>query len=346
MPEDTIALGYAGTGKVNAGSELPTCESRFKTRRHTARRGILPKQAIGQSAGGLSFDERMGCPMQRERVSADIYVFRSDLYLQVTAGVIATEEGAIIVDTLPFPKETKAVRDFAQRRCPQGVRYVINTHAHADHSHGSCYFPEAELIGHRRAREYLVKYGEANLTEAKRHSNDLATVELRLPDLVFDSLLILRLGGKTITIKHAPGHSPDTSTVRVKEDKVMFASDTILPVPYIDFLVGGSITDLRRSLRDIEVAGLENVVQGHGEVLLRGEIRGTISSSLKYLDCVEGAVDLAIANNTPVETLLKTSIEQCGKSRIPLNGVVQQLHRSNLYYLYQTKTGALPSKVH
>lgn len=285
--------------------------------------------------------------MQRERVSADIYVFRSDLYLQVTAGVIATEEGAVIVDTLPFPRETKALRDFVQRRCPQGVRYVINTHAHADHSHGSCYFPEAELIGHRRAREYLLKYGATNLTEAKRHSNDLATVEMRLPDLVFDSLLVLRLGGKTITLKHAPGHSPDTITVRVKEDKVMFASDTILPVPYIDFLVGGSINDLRRSLRDIEVVGLENVVQGHGEVLLRGEIRGTILSSLKYLDCVEGAVDAAIASNKPVEVLLKeTSIEQCGKSRIPLNGVVQQLHRTNLYYLYQTKTGAMPARAH
>ncbi|MEZ4767163.1 MAG: hypothetical protein R2844_01900 [Caldilineales bacterium] len=47
-----------------------------------------------------------------------------------------------------------------------------------------------------------------------------------------------------------------------------------------------------------------------------------------------------------METLLKTSIEQCGKSRIPLNGVVQQLHRANLYYLYQAKTGALPARAH
>lgn len=284
--------------------------------------------------------------MQRERVSADIYVFRSDLYLQVTAGVIATEEGAVVVDTLPFPKETRALRDFALRRCPQGVRYVINTHAHADHSHGSCFFPEAELIGHRRAREYLLKHGESNLIEAKRHSNDLASVQLRLPDMVFDSLLVLRLGGKTITVKHAPGHSPDTVTVRVKEDKVLFASDTLLPVPYIDFATGGSIHDLRQSLRAIDVTGLENVVQGHGEVLLRGEIRGTIASSLKYLDCVESIVDKAIANNTPLETLLRTTIEQCGRSRIPLNGVVQQLHRANLYYLHQIKTGAASAKVH
>ncbi len=41
----------------------------------------------------------------------------------------------------------------------------------------------------------------------------------------------------------------------------------------------------------------------------------------------------------PVETLLKTSIEQCGRSRIPLNGMVQRLHQANLFYLYQIKTG-------
>ena len=70
--------------------------------------------------------------MLRERVASDIYVFRSELYLQVTAGVIVTEEGAVVVDTLPFPRESKALRDFAARRCPQGIRYVINTHAHAD----------------------------------------------------------------------------------------------------------------------------------------------------------------------------------------------------------------------
>ena len=48
--------------------------------------------------------------MLRERVASDIYVFRSELYLQVTAGVIVTEEGAVVVDTLPFPRESKALR--------------------------------------------------------------------------------------------------------------------------------------------------------------------------------------------------------------------------------------------
>ena len=105
--------------------------------------------------------------MLRERVASDIYVFRSELYLQVTAGVIVTEEGAVVVDTLPFPRESKALRDFAMRRCPQGIRYVINTHAHADHTHGSYLFADAELISHRKTREFLIKVGEQSLIQAK-----------------------------------------------------------------------------------------------------------------------------------------------------------------------------------
>lgn len=273
--------------------------------------------------------------MLRERVAGDIYVFRSERYLQVTAGVIVTEEGVVVVDTLPFPRETRALRDFVRKRSAHGVRYVINTHAHADHTYGSYLFPEAELIAHRRCREFQAKFGEQSLMEAKNRLAELADVQLRLPSIVFDRTLTLRLGGKTIVLRHSPGHSPDVITVRVREDKVLFASDTIMPVPYLDMSSGGDINDLRQSLRAIEIGGLENIVQGHGEVLLRGELRDTIQSSLAYLDCIEEAVQRAIAEGQPLRDLRQLSIEECGRSRIPLNGMVQRLHQTNLEQLYR-----------
>ncbi|MCS6843868.1 MAG: MBL fold metallo-hydrolase [Caldilineales bacterium] len=277
--------------------------------------------------------------MQRERVAADIYVFRSEMYLQVTAGVVVTEEGAVIVDTLPFPKETKALRDFVRRRCPQGVRYVIATHAHADHTYGAYLFPEADLIAHRRCREHMVRFGQQALQQAKHQTPALAEVELRLPTLTFDNTLTLRLGNKTLVLRHSPGHSPDVITVRVKEDKVLFASDTVLPVPYLDLPGGGNIEELRQSLRAIDVGSLENIIQGHGEVLLRGELRNTIQTSLNYLDCLEETVRRHIAEGRSVQELLKHNIEDCGCSRIPLNGMVQRLHQANLYYLYKQLLG-------
>ena len=63
--------------------------------------------------------------MQRERIADDIYVFTSDLYLEVTAGAIITKEGAVIIDTLPFPQETRQMRGFVLKLCPAGIRYLV-----------------------------------------------------------------------------------------------------------------------------------------------------------------------------------------------------------------------------
>ena len=90
--------------------------------------------------------------MLRERVSNDIYIFTSEVYVQVTAGLIITKEGAIIVDTLPLPAESREMAQFVRQKCPQGVKYIILTHYHADHTFGAYLYPEAHIIGHDRCR--------------------------------------------------------------------------------------------------------------------------------------------------------------------------------------------------
>ena len=49
----------------------------------------------------------------RTRVADDTWVFTSELYVEVNAGLVVTPEGGILIDTLPFPSETKQVIDFA-----------------------------------------------------------------------------------------------------------------------------------------------------------------------------------------------------------------------------------------
>ena len=97
--------------------------------------------------------------MLRERISEGIYIFTSDLYAQVTAGVIVTSKGAMVVDTLPFPQETRELLAFVQKERLR-VPYVINTHGHADHANGSYLFEEADLVAHKRCRDILRKHGE------------------------------------------------------------------------------------------------------------------------------------------------------------------------------------------
>jgi glyoxylase-like metal-dependent hydrolase (beta-lactamase superfamily II) len=66
--------------------------------------------------------------MQRERLTDDIYIFTSEQYAQATASVIFTVEGAVLIDTLVYPEETRAIKRFIEQRMNARVRYVVNTH--------------------------------------------------------------------------------------------------------------------------------------------------------------------------------------------------------------------------
>src|SRR5574341_573947 len=171
--------------------------------------------------------------MLRERVSEDVYVFTSDLYAQVTAGLIVSGEGAAVIDTLPFPSETMDILDLVRNKLNVPVKYVVNTHYHADHTYGTSLFKGAEVVAHRKCRELLDTVGRKGLKEAKAENPALDKIEVILPDLVFSTGQIeLHLGRKTLSLMHSPGHSPDSITVLLKEDRILFASDTMMPIPY------------------------------------------------------------------------------------------------------------------
>lgn len=269
--------------------------------------------------------------MQRERVAEDIYVFTSDLYAQVTAGVVVTSEGAVVIDTLAYPEETLSIKRFVEMRLGTTVRYVINTHFHADHSTGTSLFNGARVVAHARCRELLEERGRRSLAEAKVSSPELRGVELALPDLVFDGgSMYLHLGGKTFHLVSTPGHSPDSIVVHVKEDRTLFAADTLMPLPYF---VDGSYDDFVSSLKSLHDGSYENVIQGHGEVILRGEVEEKIHEDLRYLANLREAVDQALNSDTPDKALNAIDIESCGKSRILLHGEAPQLHRRNVLAL-------------
>lgn len=271
--------------------------------------------------------------MVRERIADDIYVFTSRRYAQVTAGAVLTQEGVILIDTLFYPEETKAIKVFLENRLGRVVRYVVNTHYHADHTMGTYLFPEARVVSHARCRQLLDTSGREGLAEMKSQSQEFEDVKVVLPGLIFErGTLNVHLGGKTVRLYHFPGHSPDVISALVVNDRILFASDTVMPVPTI---FDGSQDDLARSLEQLLEMNLDSVVQGHGEVILRGEVESLIRSDLEYLKRIRQAVEQVVERGQPVAALENITIESCGKSRIPLNGFVTDLHQANLRKLYQ-----------
>jgi glyoxylase-like metal-dependent hydrolase (beta-lactamase superfamily II) len=279
--------------------------------------------------------------MRRDRVAEDIYTFSSDIYAQVTAGIVLTSEGTIVIDTLPFPQETQAMLDFITERSKGPVRYVINTHYHSDHTNGNYLFPEAEIIAHRLCRETLVKWGEQSLEAARRDTPGLAEVRVRLPNIVFEHDMYIHLGDRSLFLTPLPGHTLDSIGVLIEGDKILFSGDAMLPVPYI---VWGDAGHTAHSLRTIRGLKPESVIQGHGDLLLKGELAEEIESSMRYLECITTKVKELVEADAPESALRTIDIESCGKSRVPLDGLVQHLHRENLAALYSQLKSAEEGK--
>ena len=199
--------------------------------------------------------------MQRERVSENVYWFQSEIYAQVTAGVIVGPQWAVLIDTLALPEETLEMRDYIEEELKVPVRYIINTHHHGDHCWGNSFFPGATVIGHTLCRQMMMEKGSTALDSARKQHPAYKQVKLVPPHLTFDGgTLSLRVGKKNLILMSMLGHSIDGIGILVEEDRVLFAGDAFMPIPYI---VDGHIDIITETIKGIGKMGLENIVQGH-----------------------------------------------------------------------------------
>ena len=275
--------------------------------------------------------------MLRERIADNVYWFQSEVYAQVTAGAVIGTSWAAVVDTLATPEETLAMRSFIEDTLQMPVRYVINTLYHADHTWGNCFFPGATVIGHSLCRKIMAERNESALQEIKEQDPSYSRTKIVLPSLTFDSgTLSLQVGKKHLKIFTTPGNSPDGISVLVREDRILFAGDAYIPLPYI---VEGDVDVLMDTIKTIGKMSLENIVQGHGEIILRGEIEQSTRSNLNYIANLKKVIKMAVRIKDPTRKLMEATVESCGKSRVLLGGQVEVLHRRNLIALYRKESG-------
>jgi len=278
--------------------------------------------------------------MQRERVSENVYWFQSEVYAQVTAGVITGPKWAVVIDTLPVPEESLAMKAFIEDQLEVPIQYIINSHYHADHTWGNCFFPGATIISHELCRKLQLEKGQASLNQAIHQNPIFKPVKLVYPHLTFESgNMSLRVGKKNLILFPTPGHSEDGISVLIEEDRVLFAADAFLPIPYF---IQGDIEKLIQTLQTFTTMGLENIIQGHGDIILRGEIEDTIQQNIDYLNTLKTKVRAAVNNKYPLRAAASIDVESCGKSRVLLGGLGDSLHKNNVRWLlnqYATEEG-------
>jgi cyclase len=120
--------------------------------------------------------------------------------------------------------------------------------------------------------------------------------------------------------------------VLLQEEKILFAGDTVMALPTF---TDGDPSQLIASLNMIAEMPLDSIVQGHGEIILKGEIRDYLKRHINYIEQIQQRVQKAVEEGaTQADARRIVTIESCGMQRVLLNGQVNGLHLANVNALY------------
>lgn len=190
--------------------------------------------------------------IERQEIANGIYMISGS---GGNIGVSAGEDGILLIDDQFAPlshKIKKALVDLS----PNPVKYVVNTHAHADHVGGNENFGKtATIFAHHE-----VFY---------RLSKDKELPKQALPVVTYAEGIRFHFNDITLDVQHlADGHTDGDSVVWFRESKVLHMGDLFFNgmFPFIDTQRGGTLDGYIKNVKRIyeQVNEDTQIIPGHG----------------------------------------------------------------------------------
>jgi glyoxylase-like metal-dependent hydrolase (beta-lactamase superfamily II) len=212
------------------------------------------------------------------KLADDLYVIHNDFVPGNTTALV-TSEGVVLVDD-KFEIDFANIVAEVKKLTNQPIKYVINTHHHADHSGSNAKMQQinVQVIASEQARE--------NMVDAKQPGQ---------PTMVFDHHAHVYLGGKNVELYHfGRSHTNGDVVVLFPAQRTLAAGDMFTfgdaTPELIDYPGGGSAKEWTSTLDSALQLDFDNVVPGHGNVTTKAEMRKYRDSTLRLRNRVHELV--------------------------------------------------------
>jgi cyclase len=231
------------------------------------RKSLIVRLSAGLLLSGalwLAYTQNFGqqpAKLTTIKLKEDLYVIHND-FVPGNTTVLVTNAGVVLVDD-KFEIDHNNIMAELKKITSQPVKYVINTHHHADHSGGNAKMQEmnVQVVASEEAFE--------NMVFAKQPG---------LPSVTIGHEARIHLGGKTVELYHfGRAHTNGDVVVLFPADRVLSAGDMFTygdDVPeLIDYSGGGSAKEWPKTLDGALTLDFDTVVPGHGNVTTKQEMR-------------------------------------------------------------------------
>ena len=175
------------------------------------------------------------------------------------SGIIATSEGAIVIDALGSEAVARAERESIASAIKQPVRYLVSSPFHDQFSKGNLAYGDVFRIGHENYRAGLFNQMQSGGASAEEQRT-------RLPNATYRDRMTLYLGGKEIQILYlGRAHTDGDSIVFVPRDRIAYLSEIFFSEEFPN-MAGGYGVSWLQVLDKIEALNADIFVPGHGPI--------------------------------------------------------------------------------
>jgi glyoxylase-like metal-dependent hydrolase (beta-lactamase superfamily II) len=247
------------------------------------------------------------------------------------SGFVVLDQSVLVFDTHFTPEAGEALLSEIRSITSKPVRYVANSHWHADHTHGNQVFSNAQLIGHTNTRRDMLqidlpsshrtaKIAESQLEKLRKemlketvpaqirilreqimsreeYLQTASRLKISAPVVTLDDELTLRDGNQIVRFLYlGAGHTDGDIVLFLPAYKIAFVGDLFFShaIPNVQ---DASILQWMKTLRELLKLDADMFVPGHGSPGSKKDIE----SFLQYFDELKSLVQPSVDRGDVME---------------------------------------------
>jgi glyoxylase-like metal-dependent hydrolase (beta-lactamase superfamily II) len=249
-----------------------------------------------------------GAPKLAQRQVAPDLHFLFD-FSSSNASFLVTDEGVLVVDTRQHVRDGEDLIARIRKVTDKPIRWVVNSHFHADHYLGNPAFKAAgaSIVAHRDTAMLMQKMHAKEISRRggffKKRGYDPRDTMLVMPDVTFDQEMTIRLGGREIRLLHlGPGQQIGDTFVHIPHDRALHTPGAFARQSWANTVFTPSVEGWISVLRKVAAMDVDIVLPAHGDVAKRSDV----DDLSQFLSAVHGAVKAGIAKGMSVDDIVKT----------------------------------------
>jgi len=195
---------------------------------------------------------------------------------------VLVKDSVVVVDTSLFVEKARKVKEMLDDFFKKPIEMVVNTHYHPDHTFGNVAFEGSKIVASELTKSFMEAFDEHYLSK-------LPPIEkIVVANFVFDE----EYEDKNLFIKRLGGHTPDSSIVFFKQEKLLIAGDLIFNGFHAEIVADSDLDEWLSALKFVESMKPAWIVPGHGEVATTECLKAMQRYLMKVKRLLEGALNL------------------------------------------------------